>query len=435
MELTNAKFAKFSGSKNNPIMKKLFSLLLLHVLTFQLQAQRTVLIESFTQASCWPCYTQAPDFQAIVTPNMDKIAIIKWHVSWPGIDPMYDYNTFDVNWRQGNFYGIYSVPIVRIGDVFSDPPNQLTQQVIDDEYAKPELYEIFIDESISGIDVEIDVTITALADWTGVSNLKSHVVLIEDEVHFPNPPGSNPVNVYHWVMRKMLPNRAGRDVVQMSEGQQMKFTEVYTIDTAEIVADELRTVVFIQNRISKEIHQVLLGPVKTGTNFIATCVTPPEIDTLLTSNESYTGSNDGFATVAVIGDPADYTFTWSAPNSTNNSSISGLTGGSYTVSVTDSTGCTVTQNFTIATIAAGIEAHGSQPVSLFPNPFSEQTTYQFSHPASGTLEVFDFTGKRIFYEQFKQTKQLHFSRNDLPSGVYFYHIHSTAQHFGKLLIE
>jgi len=366
---------------------------------------------------------------------MDKIAIIKWHVSWPGVDPMHDYSAFDVDWRQGNYYGIASVPTVNISNTFRGQPIQLTQQIIDDEYAQPQLFEIFIDESVNGIEVEIDVTITALADWSTANFLKCHTIMIEDEVHFATPPGSNPVTEFHWVMRKMLPNRAGRNVTPMSEGQQMKFTEVYTIDTAEIDPLELRTIVFIQNRISKEIHQVLLGPDQTGTNFKATCVNPPEIDTLLTSDESYTGSMDGLAAVAVIGDPSQYDFIWSAPNSVNNSTMSGLTAGNYTVTVMDSTGCSVTLNFTINTLAAGVYVETSVALSLFPNPFSDQTTIQLAKTVSGTFEVFDFNGINVFTEKFEHSNHLQFFRNQLPSGTYFYRIDAPTQYFGKLLIN
>ncbi len=417
-------------------MKNLFVVIVLASLGLSAFAQRTVLIESFTQASCGPCYAQDPAFQAIVTPNMDKIAIIKWHVWWPGADPMYDYSSNDVDWRTGNFYGINSVPTVRISDAWSGQPQALTQAIIDTEYAQPQLFEIFIDEAINGIDVEIDVTITALADWSGANFLKCHTIMIEDEVHFTSPPGSNPVTEYHWVMRKMLPNRAGRDVTPMVAGEQLKFTETYTVDTAEIDPHELRTVVFIQDRVSKEIHQVLLGPDTTGQNFIATCVNPPIIDTLLTSDETVSGQMDGVAAVAVLGNADDYTYSWSAPNSSNTNSITGLGAGQYTVTVTDSTGCETVTDFWIASLASGIgTTHELKSVRVFPNPVNERAVFTFPEKIKGQLNIFSLDGKQIESINLKNQDEALLERNDLRSGTYLFETQGSSHHSGKFVIK
>ncbi|MCC7222491.1 MAG: choice-of-anchor L domain-containing protein [Chitinophagales bacterium] len=53
------------------------------------------------------------------------------------------------------------------------------------------------------------------------------------------------------------------------------------------------------------------------------------------------GQNDGTATVSASGGTAPYTYTWSPPAVSSTASAANLAAGSYTVTVTDASGCTV----------------------------------------------------------------------------------------------
>ncbi|HIO72688.1 MAG TPA: PKD domain-containing protein [Flavobacteriales bacterium] len=68
------------------------------------------------------------------------------------------------------------------------------------------------------------------------------------------------------------------------------------------------------------------------------------------SDISCNGANDGTATVSVVNGTLPYTYTWS--NAASTSSISGLSGGVYTVTVTDAVGCTYVNSVTIVNPAA-----------------------------------------------------------------------------------
>jgi hypothetical protein len=87
-------------------MKKvlLFSLVTIGLLQVSFgQYQRTVLFEEFTQASCGPCASQNPGFNALLDENSDKTLAIKYQVWWPGFDPMYLQNEPDVDSRVGYY--------------------------------------------------------------------------------------------------------------------------------------------------------------------------------------------------------------------------------------------------------------------------------------------------------------------------------------------
>ena len=68
------------------------------------QSQRLVLTEEFTQASCGPCASQNPSFNALLHANEDKIMSIKYQTSFPGVDPMNVDNSGEVQNRVNLYY-------------------------------------------------------------------------------------------------------------------------------------------------------------------------------------------------------------------------------------------------------------------------------------------------------------------------------------------
>ena len=98
-------------------------------------------------------------------------------------------------------------------------------------------------------------------------------------------------------------------------------------------------------------------------NGVATCFTNTNSSTLTVSNitastsqinVSCFGGNNGAAGVSPSGGIAPYSYSWS-PMGATSSSVSGLTAGTYTVTITDNIGCQTTRSFTIEqpTIVSG----------------------------------------------------------------------------------
>jgi gliding motility-associated-like protein len=69
---------------------------------------------------------------------------------------------------------------------------------------------------------------------------------------------------------------------------------------------------------------------------------------LTTVPETCPDSNDGEASVSATGGVGPYTYSW-APFSETSNTITGLDGGSYTMTVTDDNGCSQTEPYTIST--------------------------------------------------------------------------------------
>src|ERR1035437_2179900 len=73
------------------------------------QSQRFVMFEEFTNASCGPCASQNPAFDALLNSNTSKCTSIKYHTNWPGVDPMNAQNPTDAGARV-TYYQVTGVP-------------------------------------------------------------------------------------------------------------------------------------------------------------------------------------------------------------------------------------------------------------------------------------------------------------------------------------
>src|SRR6185312_916523 len=92
------------------------------------------------------------------------------------------------------------------------------------------------------------------------------------------------------------------------------------------------------------------------------CITQPTpLNTSMATTLATCGSNNGTATVTVNGGTPGYTYAW-APIGGNGATASGLSAGSYTVTVTDANGCTITASANISN-AGGVTANISLVVN------------------------------------------------------------------------
>ena len=78
-----------------------------------------------------------------------------------------------------------------------------------------------------------------------------------------------------------------------------------------------------------------------------------------TATDANCGLNDGTITASVTGGNGSYTYTWT-PNVGNTAALSGLPGGSYSVTVEDANGCSVSTSFTVG-------VSGSIPIDVIPD--------------------------------------------------------------------
>ena len=137
--------------------------IIININFIEAQNQRLVILEHFTQASCPPCATVDPILEALLNQNTAKVASIKYHMSWPGIDPMYSHNPTDANTRT-NYYGISGIPQTHLdGNVFANHPGNLNQAIIDSRYGTTSPLNISLTTSINNGVVHVNVAVSTNA--------------------------------------------------------------------------------------------------------------------------------------------------------------------------------------------------------------------------------------------------------------------------------
>lgn len=224
------------------------------------QSQRLVLFEEFTNASCSPCASQNPAFDALLAANPTKCTSIKYHTNWPGVDPMNAQNPGDVSTRVG-YYGVNGVPmcfmdgVAPSGTNYLGAPANVNQAKIDAEYAIASPFELIVNQQLSPGNDSLYVTILGTATASVSGSLVLHIAVIEKHIHFNTAPGSNGEKDFYNVMKKMLPGASGTALpTSITTGDYFivkyawKLANVYSLGQLSVVA-------FIQDNATKTVHQ------------------------------------------------------------------------------------------------------------------------------------------------------------------------------------
>lgn len=239
-----------------------FSLLLFSVMTTA-QSQRMVLLEEGTQASCPPCATQNPPFDALYEQNEDKAVLIKYQTSWPGFDQMNLDNPSDVADRIA-YYGISGVPnaLLNGSDLENDcgsyegAPSCLDQAEIDAAYAEMSEFDMVISaEVVNGV---LNVTGSVKATQAIEGDLKLRVAITEKLITIDDAPGgTNGETEYIHVMKAFIGGTAGFDLEDTwAVDDTYEFTETYDLGTLNMYHyDKIEVIAFVQNDADKFVHQ------------------------------------------------------------------------------------------------------------------------------------------------------------------------------------
>jgi hypothetical protein len=239
-------------------MKSYFTLLAFTLLSVVLgaQSQRLVLVEHYTQASCPPCASINPGMNRLLDANTDKVVALKYQVSWPGYDPMYEHNKSQITTRT-RYYDVTAVPnSVMNGQSGPGSPNTIvTQATIDAAYAKPSPFELKLSHKLGPrldeVLIELEITASQAID----EEMVAQIAVVEEEIHFALPPGSTNEKDFFHVMKRMLPTDKGTSLPKTwASGQKQTITAVWKFENVYDIS-EIAVVAFVQNPATKEVHQ------------------------------------------------------------------------------------------------------------------------------------------------------------------------------------
>lgn len=222
------------------------------------QAQRRVMVESFTQASCVPCAAQNPGFNQLLFNNWDKVILLKYQTSWPGTDPMNDQNPEQVRTRV-DYYGVSGVPNVRIdGSLNAGTSGSVTISQINGAYDDPTPLEMELTHVLSrGLDsIYISGVVRNVSDEEfNAANTVLHCAVIEEQISFEEPPGSTNEKDFFNVMRRMVPNANGAPMDNLAAGDSLVFEYAVPLPKYIYGYDQLGVAAFVQTNGSRRIHQ------------------------------------------------------------------------------------------------------------------------------------------------------------------------------------
>jgi hypothetical protein len=243
--------------------------------TTTVSAQRMVLIEEFTNASCGPCASQNPDFNVLLDDNSFDVIAIKYQAPYPGFDPMNQQNPDQVSTRLDYYSGITGVPTAVLdgtipgdaygggvgdwdvaGGGYAGGPYGFNQAVLDHAGDQGTSLSVAISHTLSmgndTISISIDVTNNDTVDYYN-SQTVLHTLILEKEINYPWAPGSNGEEEFSDVMRKMLPSDLGMALDTVKAGETVNYTLVDRLPDYIYNLAAVSTVAFIQNDGTKAV--------------------------------------------------------------------------------------------------------------------------------------------------------------------------------------
>lgn len=142
------------------------------------------------------------------------------------------------------------------------------------------------------------------------------------------------------------------------------------------------------------------------------------------------GTGNGAIDLMVSGGTAGYTYAWS--NSATTEDISGLSPGTYTVTVTDANGCTSMQSFVIDLVIAVDPALVGPGVQVTPNPTQGQVKVTAGLQAPGLVrfQLSDLRGRILFQKEVDASGtslETFIDLESLSSGVYLLGVEAAGQ--------
>ena len=133
--------------------------------------------------------------------------------------------------------------------------------------------------------------------------------------------------------------------------------------------------------------------------------------------------NNGEASVSVMGGSGSYTYTWS--NGGNTATITGLAADTYTVTISDETGCVadLVVDVVVDVIVGTADLAFAQAIQLYPNPAQHQTAvyYNFDTPVDLSIVLTNNIGQEVLTRKVDAALEgvAEVDLSALSDGVYF----------------
>jgi thiol-disulfide isomerase/thioredoxin len=216
--------------------------------------RRFVLLEHFSNTSCPPCPTSDEIIHDLAESyGPSRLVVLGYHANYPSpSDPMY-LAARAANDRRIQFYQPASLPRAYVdGQLVSDPlssscyQNLIESQLIADTLA----FIAFQQLNLTNTLVQGQLKVKALSDIN--SGHRLFIALIEDEIHYNTPPGTNGQTHFDAVLRGFYPDGNGITINLLNQESQ---TIEFEISLKAEWGQDLTALAFIQNVSTKAVLQ------------------------------------------------------------------------------------------------------------------------------------------------------------------------------------
>lgn len=244
-------------------MKRLITVLIVLGFTLGANAQKKVLIEHFSNASCSICGVYSPQVFAFAEQNKDNVLVLSYHTPFPYLhDSLHFENPADANARI-SYYGVSGTPYSIIeGNFEKGPastivgklPAKTTERLNSAPATLPQIL-------ISDLKIENGLATATIVfistDAIKTDDLRGHVALVERVVPktaYLASPGSNSEQEYKNVMRRMYMPQTGFMLQNKSTSTGDTLKVSFVTNTVKNLS-QVRILAFIQNHSTKEVYQ------------------------------------------------------------------------------------------------------------------------------------------------------------------------------------
>jgi len=217
-----------------------------------------VLVEDFSNTGCGPCPAADEAMWEAVGQASGAAMPIAFHgrFPFPG-DPFYLYNTVMNVVRSEMFYGIFALPNVRVDGVPMTAPSASEEilSAIESRLAVPPSIEFVVTREQAGPEVTVNVEGSVIGE-VPADDWRIYLLLIETFVHYEE--ASNGQTEYRNTVRHVngeedaIASGLGESI-DLSPGAEFSVSATFTPDFGDVVAENLRAVVFVQNSNTFEI--------------------------------------------------------------------------------------------------------------------------------------------------------------------------------------
>lgn len=225
----------------------------------EISVSKIVLLEDFANVSCDPCVISNKILHSLSEKYKNRIAIVKFPVNFPSPNDPFYLHAKDYAGKRSSYYKIFSAPTVIVDGTTRPIATDSTSIInaIESNLAKTPYFNISVTKTVANSQVSVNVALDKFSDaLENLENVVIHTVIIEKRIEFQSPPGSNGEKIFYDVMRKMLPDADGTPLNLVNNKQTIS-TSVATDPLWN--KDQLQVIVYVQNKITKEIYQAAIS--------------------------------------------------------------------------------------------------------------------------------------------------------------------------------